>query len=439
MEKNTEKPRKKQKKYEYRVICRVRPLLRREIEYAGNTTGAVFEILSNRFVSLVSEADKPRALFQFDKVFAPDTTPEEFFDNVAAPAVHGLWRGKSHTIMAYGPTGTGKTYSIFGSDNKVNTGVVPFATFLLFELAKNRPSEEQLTITCSFYEIYNESLHDLLDPTRNEQLRVREDIARNIYIDHLCEESVHSATELQAVIQRGVTNRLIHLTQMSMNSSRSHAIVRINVCRSRGDKRTSSVLTFVDLAGSERPSRAHYLPNIREASNINKSLTVLGRCFQAIQSCQRHVPFRDSKLTRLITTSLNKSIKTTVVLTCSPHHSIAEETLNSLKFGKLISVNYPNLGNIMISLFTILMPVDQGLFSLLPAELTSLVLQLYTNNAFAHKQLMYLITRAQQRDMLAVRMRDMKYTSIVMRLWDELIELVQERTNTDTHISHKKP
>jgi hypothetical protein len=81
----------------------------------------------------------------------------------------------------------------------------------------------------------------------------------------------------------------------------------------------------------------------------------------------------------------------------------------------------------MISLFTILMPVDQGLFSLLPAELTSLVLQLYTNNAFAHKQLMYLITRAQQRDMLAVRMRDMKYTSIVMRLWDELIELVQER------------
>lgn len=140
---------------------------------------------------------------------------------------------------------------------------------------------------------------------------------------------------------------------------------------------------------------------------------------------------------------MNKSIKTTVVLTCSPHHSIAEETLNSLKFGKLyvdfkcqtvpltlryrISVNYPNLGNIMISLFTILMPADQGLFSLLPAELTSLVLQLYTNNAFAHKQLMYLITRAQQRDMLAVRMRDMKYTSIVMRLWDELIELVQER------------
>jgi hypothetical protein len=417
MEKNEDNSTKKPKKhYGYRVICRVRPLLQREIAYEAdkpNTDGANLTILNARAVSLTLSNEKPPIMFQFHKVLPPDTTAQDFFESIGKPAVHNLLVGVSNTILAYGQTGSGKTYSIFGPDN--SNGLVPLSGHHLFALINDRPAEKY-TITCSYYEIYNESLTDVLTPSGS--LRIREELERGIYVEGLSEERVTSASELDALIKRGNLSRLINCTRMGTMSSRSHAVVQINLRRETDDNvvtatSATSSLIFVDLAGSERNKKTGVTEAIlNEVRNINKSLASLKNCVFALNSKGRHVPYRDSKLTRILTTSLRGDHKTTFIVTCTSHYTSIEETLCTLRFGKV--AHTPHLGPIVIELRTVLNPVDRGLFGLLPAELVLIIMQDLTRDLLSYKQSVWLTTQLNAR-----RLPNKPYNE----LWEDLIAL----------------
>ncbi|KAL3628565.1 hypothetical protein CASFOL_027611 [Castilleja foliolosa] len=292
-------------------------------------------------------------VFTFDKVFGPKAQQRSIYDQSISPIVKEVLDGFNCTVFAYGQTGTGKTYTMEGGMRKnkggelpVDAGIIPRAVRQIFDTLEAQNADYSMKVT--FSELYNEEITDLLAP--EEQLKsteenkskkpisLMEDGKGCVIIRGLEEEAVYSANEIYSLLERGASRRRTADTLLNKRSSRSHSIFTITVHIKDGTIGDDELikcgkLNLVDLAGSEnifrsgaRESRA------REAGEINKSLLTLGRVINALVEHSVHVPYRDSKLTRLLRDSLGGKTKTCIIATISPSPHCLDETLSTLDY-----------------------------------------------------------------------------------------------------------
>ncbi|KAL2329003.1 hypothetical protein Fmac_022430 [Flemingia macrophylla] len=308
------------------VTIRFRPLSEREYQrgdeiawYADGDT-----IVRNEY--------NPATAYAFDRVFGPHTNSDEVYEVAAKPVVKSAMEGVNGTVFAYGVTSSGKTHTMHGDQN--SPGIIPLAIKDVFSIIQDTPGREFL-LRVSYLEIYNEVINDLLDPT-GQNLRVRED-AQGTYVEGIKEEVVLSPGHALSFIAAGEEHRHVGSNNFNLFSSRSHTIFTLMIESSAHgedyDGVVFSQLNLIDLAGSESSKTETTGLRRKEGSYINKSLLTLGTVIGKLSEGKAsHVPYRDSKLTRLLQSSLSGHGHVSLICTVTPASSNMEETHNTLKF-----------------------------------------------------------------------------------------------------------
>eukprot|EP00753_Platysulcus_tardus_P003951 PLAT12506.9.p1 GENE.PLAT12506.9~~PLAT12506.9.p1 ORF type:complete len:1706 (-),score=833.76 PLAT12506.9:54-5171(-) len=324
-----------------RVFCRLRPQNERELAAGGKIAtvvaddGTSLDLLQGLAYGMEAES---RLRFSFDRIFAPGAPQLEVFETVAAPVVAEVLRGINGTVFAYGQTSSGKTYTMEGPslEDAELMGIVPRCVGALFDGIADAPATTEFTLSVSMLEIYMERIRDLLDSSR-VALKVREDPSEGVVVVGLSQQGVTSPEEIFALLRTGADNRAKGATRMNKNSSRSHSIVvlHINQLDTASGSTTKGRLYLVDLAGSEKVSKTGAAgQTLAEAKTINKSLSTLGQVITALTSSRAsHIPYRDSKLTRVLQESLGGNSRTALVINCSCSSDNEAETLSTLRFG----------------------------------------------------------------------------------------------------------
>jgi len=315
-----------------RVICRFRPLNDTE-----EKTGSKFIVKfpSGTDDQCVSIGGK---VYVFDKVLKPNVTQTQVYDAAAKSIVKDVLCGYNGTIFAYGQTSSGKTHTMEGVINDpVKQGIIPRIVNDIFNHIYSMEENLEFHIKVSYFEIYLDKIRDLLDPSK-VNLAVHEDKDRVVYVKGATERFVSSPEEVFEVIEEGKSNRHVAVTNMNEHSSRSHSVFLINVKQENleNQKKLSGKLYLVDLAGSEKVGKTGVEGmGLEEAKNINKSLSALGNVIAALADGNKsHIPYRDSKLTRILQESLGGNAKTTIVICASPASFNEAETKSTLDFGK---------------------------------------------------------------------------------------------------------
>lgn len=289
--------------------------------------------------------------FVFDKVFGPKSQQRDLYHSAVSPIVFEVLEGYNCTIFAYGQTGTGKTYTMEGGGRKKNgefpsdAGVIPRAVKQIFDILEAQNAEYSMKVT--FLELYNEEITDLLAPEEvskfpedksKKPIALMEDGKGGVLVRGLEEEIVSTADEIYRILEKGSAKRRTAETLMNKQSSRSHSIFSITIhIKERTPEGEEIIrcgkLNLVDLAGSENISRSGAKEGrAREAGEINKSLLTLGRVINTLVERSGHIPYRDSKLTRLLRDSLGGKTKTCIIATISPSIHSLEETLSTLDY-----------------------------------------------------------------------------------------------------------
>ncbi|KAG2547896.1 hypothetical protein PVAP13_9KG131100 [Panicum virgatum] len=274
----------------------------------------------------------PATAYAYDRVFGPSTTTEAVYDVAARPVVIGAMEGINGTVFAYGVTSSGKTHTMHGDQNC--PGIIPLAIKDVFSMIQESPGREFL-LRVSYLEIYNEVINDLLDPT-GQNLRVRED-AQGTYVEGIKEEVVLSPGHALSFIAAGEEHRHVGSNNFNLFSSRSHTIftlmIESSACGDEYEGVMYSQLNLIDLAGSESSKTETTGLRRREGAYINKSLLTLGTVIGKLSEGRAtHIPYRDSKLTRLLQSSLSGHGHVSLICTITPASSNMEETHNTLKF-----------------------------------------------------------------------------------------------------------
>ena len=299
---------------------------------------------------------------KFDKIFDQDSTQDHIFSFIS-PTIGQTIKGFNCTIFVFGQTGSGKTFTMFGAgwelnnpapqvyyeknhlkpvspdlhplDNLQGHGIIPKSVSLIF----SNLQATNLTIYTSFLQIYNEKIYDLLqDTNKSKPLAIRENKLYGIFVEGLAEYVVQSESDCFLLLAKGDTNRAVRQTKLNHHSSRSHTIFQVLIETDKANKRgvlKKGKINFCDLAGSEKYDKENDMTtaHIREMTQINKSLTTLGKVIHELGKNKTvHVPYRDSKLTRLLQDSLGLTTKTILIATVSPLSSCIEETISTLKF-----------------------------------------------------------------------------------------------------------
>lgn len=262
----------------------------------------------------------------------------DVFDFSIRPTVDDILNGYNGTVFAYGQTGAGKSYTMMGGniDDDVGKGIIPRIVEQIFASILASPSNIEYTVRVSYMEIYMERIRDLLVP-QNDNLPVHEEKNRGVYVKGLLEVYVSSVQEVYEVLRRGGESRAVSSTNMNSESSRSHSIFVLTVTQKNVETGSmkSGQLFLVDLAGSEKVGKTGASgQTLEEAKKINKSLSALGMVINSLTDGKSsHVPYRDSKLTRILQESLGGNSRTTLIINCSPSSYNDAETLGTLKFG----------------------------------------------------------------------------------------------------------
>ena len=349
-----------------RVSIRVRPPLNRETQEGIPFRSIALVSEDHKSISLAeyvgaefSEIERQRQWieepslfhlhrFTFDTIFDMDSLQEDVYNITAKQAVQSVLEGYNSTIFCYGQTGTGKTYTMEGftyESKNPNRGIIQRTIQDIFNFIETTSdSNTKFIIRASFLQIYNENISDLLKSDK-KNLQIREDKKKGIYVDLLSEWAVRSPLDLYALLRRGGGSRTTSATYMNDVSSRSHAVFQITVEQMTTDKELNDnkaqikvgKLNLVDLAGSERiritGTRGQQL---EESKKINKSLSCLGNVINALtdKKGKNYIPYRDSKLTRLLQDSLGGNCKTTMIATISPSEDAFSESLSTLYFAQ---------------------------------------------------------------------------------------------------------
>uniref|UniRef100_H3BGB6 Kinesin-like protein n=1 Tax=Latimeria chalumnae TaxID=7897 RepID=H3BGB6_LATCH len=276
--------------------------------------------------------------YAFDKVFHPNTTQEQVYNACAKQIVKDVLGGYNGTIFAYGQTSSGKTHTMEGKLHDVQLmGIIPRITQDIFNHIFGMDENLEFHIKVSYFEIYLDKIRDLLDVTKTN-LSVHEDKNRVPFVKGCTERFVSSPEEILDVIDEGKSNRHVAVTNMNEHSSRSHSIFLINIKQENveTEQKLSGKLYLVDLAGSEKVSKTGAEGAVLdEAKNINRSLSALGNVISALaEGTKTHVPYRDSKMTRILQDSLGGNCRTTMFICCSPSSYNDAETKSTLMFGQ---------------------------------------------------------------------------------------------------------
>lgn len=258
---------------------------------------------------------------------------------MAAPVVKGVMDGYNGTIFAYGQTGSGKSFTMEGVRKDPDLqGIIPRMFDNLFERISEADPDIEFNIKCSYLEIYMEKIKDLLNP-KQTNLQVKDDKTRGLYVQDATEVYVSSTDEMMDVMNAGSQNRVVAATRMNATSSRSHSIFLVTVHQKnvKTDASKLGKLYCCDLAGSEKVEKTEAAgQTLEEAKMINKSLSALGNVINALtesKSKNSFIPYRDSKLTRILQESLGGNSQTCLVITCSLSAYNDRETLSTLRFG----------------------------------------------------------------------------------------------------------
>ncbi|KAF6124987.1 kinesin family member 24 [Phyllostomus discolor] len=315
-----------------RVCVRKRPLGMREVR-RGEINIVTVEDKETLLVHEKKEAvDLTQYILQhvfyFDEVFDEACTNQDVYMKTTHPLIQHIFNGGNATCFAYGQTGAGKTYTMIGSHQ--NPGLYALAAKDIFRQLQVPQSRRHLFVWISFYEIYCGQLYDLLN--RRKRLFAREDSKHVVQIVGLQELQVDSVELLLEVILKGSKERSTGATGVNADSSRSHAIIQIQIKDSA--KRTFGRISFIDLAGSERAADARDSDRQTkmEGAEINQSLLALKECIRALDQEHTHTPFRQSKLTQVLKDSFIGNAKTCMIANISPSHVATEHTLNTLRY-----------------------------------------------------------------------------------------------------------
>ncbi|XP_037957841.1 kinesin-like protein Klp68D [Teleopsis dalmanni] len=319
------------------VVVRCRPMSNRE---RSEGTTEVVNVFPNRGVveitNLVDVNKEQRKVFTYDAAYDAGATQTNLYNEVVFPLVSSVLEGFNGCIFAYGQTGTGKTFTMEGvRGNDDLMGIIP-RTFEQIWLHINRTENFQFLVDVSYLEIYMEQLRDLLKPNNvsGKHLEVRER-GSGVYVPNLHAINCKSVEDMINVMQLGNKNRTVGFTNMNEHSSRSHAIfmIRIEMCDIETNTIKVGKLNLIDLAGSERQSKTGAsAERLKEASKINLALSSLGNVISALAENSPHVPYRDSKLTRLLQDSLGGNSKTIMIANIGPSAYNYNETLTTLRY-----------------------------------------------------------------------------------------------------------
>ncbi|KAI9742881.1 MAG: kinesin-like protein Klp5 [Claussenomyces sp. TS43310] len=277
--------------------------------------------------------------FAFDRVFDENTTQGDVYEATTKGLLDSVLDGYNATVFAYGATGCGKTHTITGTAQQ--PGIIFLTMQELFEKISERSDEKQTEVSLSYLEIYNETIRDLLVPGGSKQgLMLREDANQAVSVAGLSSHHPRDVQSVMDMIVKGNEYRTISPTEANATSSRSHAVLQINVAQKDrnadiNEPHTMATLSIIDLAGSERASATKNRgERLLEGANINKSLLALGSCINALCDPRKknHVPYRNSKLTRLLKFSLGGNCKTVMIVCVSPSSQHFDETQNTLRY-----------------------------------------------------------------------------------------------------------
>eukprot|EP00747_Dinoflagellata_sp_TGD_P211808 gnl/TRDRNA2_/TRDRNA2_84987_c0_seq1.p1 gnl/TRDRNA2_/TRDRNA2_84987_c0~~gnl/TRDRNA2_/TRDRNA2_84987_c0_seq1.p1 ORF type:complete len:799 (+),score=162.35 gnl/TRDRNA2_/TRDRNA2_84987_c0_seq1:104-2500(+) len=334
------------------VAVRIRPFLPRERpaerQAAWVAPGNQIHLKLN-ITQLAAPPKIDEKVFQYDHCFSsveqdvdgkPIVGQTEVYEAIGRQLLNNALEGFNGCLFAYGQTGSGKTYTVLG--HELDPGLVPRLTQELFSAGRE---DGEMRVSASFLEIYNEQLKDLLNPElkRRNPLYVHQHPQLGVYVPHLTEAPVGSHSECMELLDFGSKIRATSQTNMNSTSSRSHALFILRIAlpfqeEGKAQRIRSSTLNLIDLAGSERVKKSGAAgQRMREGQNINSSLSVLGQVISKLAEGKgKHVPFRQSKLTYLLTDALNGNSKTLMVAAISPASGETEETLGTLRFASSV-------------------------------------------------------------------------------------------------------
>lgn len=286
------------------------------------------------------ESNEPPKQFTFDHCFDWNNKQEDIYKACGANIIENVLEGYNGTIFAYGQTGTGKTHTMSGNEkDPLEYGIMPRSFEDIFTRIQNDSEQTQFLIRASYLEIYNEEIRDLLSKNPKNKLDLHEKTDSGVYVKDLSFFAVKSVAEINDVMKIGMKNRATGSTNMNATSSRSHSLFQIQIERSEigadGKQHIKAgKLNMVDLAGSERIAKTGATGDrLKEALKINLSLSTLCHVISAlIDPKSTYVPYRDSKLTRLLQDSLGGNTKTLMISNVGPADYNYDETLNTLRY-----------------------------------------------------------------------------------------------------------
>uniref|UniRef100_A0AC34FAS9 Kinesin-like protein n=1 Tax=Panagrolaimus sp. ES5 TaxID=591445 RepID=A0AC34FAS9_9BILA len=322
-----------------KVAVRCRPLSKQENEQGFISAVAIDEY--NSTVSVINQLnpEEPPKTYTFDEVFGPASNQITVYNKIARPIVENVLEGFNGTIFAYGQTGTGKTYTMSGEmDESDKRGIIPNTFVHIFDHISKCQQDKTFLVRVSYLEIYNEEIRDLLVKSQKHGLEIKERPDIGVFVKDLSTVPVSSADHMYKIMQLGSANRHVGATNMNELSSRSHALFTVTIECSYGNGIDASIrkgkLHLVDLAGSERQSKTGATGDrLKEAAKINLSLSTLGNVISALVDAKTsHVPYRNSKLTRLLQDSLGGNSKTLMIANIGPATYNYDETISTLRY-----------------------------------------------------------------------------------------------------------
>lgn len=331
-----------------KVVVRVRPLSQRETE---NNSRVIVDVVDDKMIVFDPKREEETFFFHgskqkgrdmlkkqnkntqylFDCVFGPQANNENVFEGSTKSIINSVLDGFNCSVFVYGATGAGKTFTMLGTHE--NPGITFRTMVELFAQMESQKHDKDFEIGVSYLEVYNETVKDLLNPSSGA-LFLREDGA-GVVVAGLKMERISDPNRMFELLEHGNQNRSQHPTDANAESSRSHAVFQVYIrMKTKSTAQTKMVkLSMIDLAGSERGAATGGAGvRFKEGSNINKSLLALGNCINALADGQRHIPYRDSKLTRLLKDSLGGNCQTVMIANISPAHPTIEDTHNTLKY-----------------------------------------------------------------------------------------------------------
>ncbi|KAJ5391255.1 hypothetical protein N7509_006745 [Penicillium cosmopolitanum] len=340
-----------------RVVARVRPLLKSERELdvivrtgtSATTTEAKLRETENGDRKLAALRDRDNVVripnpknegeeytFNFNAVYDSDVVQQELFDAEVAPTIKHLFNGFDVTLFAYGVTGTGKTHTMRGGKSLADRGVIPRLLSGIYrrsrKIEKDTNGETTVKVLLSYYEIYNDKVYDLFEPPEKRTLAglpLRDNGGKTV-VCGLTEKPCTNLKEFEGLYDQANNNRSTSATKLNAHSSRSHAILGVKIAITSSDKTIVSKASAIDLAGSEDNRRTENdKERMVESASINKSLFVLAQCVEAITKKQHRIPYRESKMTRILSLGQNNGL-TVMILNLAPVRSYHLDTISSL-------------------------------------------------------------------------------------------------------------